>query len=152
MNTSSSDSSSEIPLPTHSRSRIQITSPESSSTSSSRPVVLRNRPLTYNRISCDKKNILINCYNDGKTINESAEIAGINKNTAKSIIKQYNKNGGMLLKKRRGGNRSIKLTEVILNKIEQIVEENPSITLTKIREKILESEHTQLSISSIGMD
>lgn len=54
----------------------------------------------------------------------------------------------MLLKKRRGGNRSIKLTEVILNKIEQIVEENPCITLKNIREKISETEHVELSITS----
>jgi transposase len=70
-------------------------------------------PPTYNRISHDKKNVLIKCYEDGRTVNESVEIAGINKNTAKSIINQYNKNGGMLIEKKRGGKRNVKLSAVL---------------------------------------
>lgn len=38
---------------------------------------------------------------------------------------------------------------MILNKIEQIVEENSCTTLKTIREKISETEHVELSISSI---
>lgn len=147
-NTCSTESSSGSPLPTQSHRR-QIVSSESSRSRSRSPVTQRNRRPAYSRISLDKKNVLIKCYEDGNTINKSAEIAGINQNSAKYIIKQYNKNGGVLIEKKRGGKRSVKLNAVILNKIQQIVEENPCITLKNIREKISETEHVELSISSI---
>ncbi|XP_055842249.1 uncharacterized protein LOC129909229 isoform X1 [Episyrphus balteatus] len=144
MSTSSAESNSGA----HTCRPERINSTESSKTSSSHPDTPRNRPEKYHRINSDTKNILIKCYNDGKSINESAVIAGIKQNTAKYIIRQYNKNGG-LIEKKRGGIRSFKLTSTILNKIEQIIEENPSITLNQICQQILVSEHKQLCISSI---
>ncbi|XP_032949789.1 uncharacterized protein LOC117015302 [Rhinolophus ferrumequinum] len=128
---------------------MQITSSESLRSRSRNPIVRHNNPPRYNRISHDKISVLIKCYKDGRTVNESAEISGINRNTAKSIIKQYNKNGGVLLEKKRGGKRTMKLNASLVNNIEQIIEENPCITLKGIRDKILESEHVELSISSI---
>lgn len=109
----------------------------------------RSRPKKYSDISLDKKEILIKCYQDGETIAEAAKIAGIKNNSAKSIINRYKKNDGVLVEKPRGGRRNGKFNTTLLNKIEQLVEENPSITLKKIREMILDSEHVQLSISSI---
>ena len=90
----------------------------------------------YNSISSDKKYILINCYKNGKTIKESAGISGININTAKSILTQCSKNDGVFVQKKRGGKRRTKITENILKKIEQAVEENPCVTLKTIRLKI----------------
>nr|XP_019569667.1 PREDICTED: uncharacterized protein LOC109435920 isoform X2 [Rhinolophus sinicus] len=149
MYTSPPESSSRSPLPTRLHRRMQITSSESLRSRSRNPSVRHNNPPIYNRISHDKISVLIKCYGDGRTVNESAEIAGINRNTAKSIINQYNKNGGVLLEKKRGGKRTMKLNASLLNKIEQIIEENPCITLKGIRDKVLESEHVELSISSI---
>ncbi|XP_054985174.1 uncharacterized protein LOC101538233 [Sorex araneus] len=142
---SHTESSSGSPCPTHLCGRMRATS----STSSRNSVIRCNNPPKYDRISHDKKSILIKCYEDGRTVNESAKISGINKNTAKSIIKRYNKNGGVLIEKKRGGKRNIKLNASILNRIGQIIEENPRITLKGIRDKIIESEHTELSTSSI---
>ena len=48
----------------------------------------RNRRGNYCKISLDKKEILIKCYEDGSGTVYSAEIAGINKNTAKSIMRR----------------------------------------------------------------
>jgi transposase len=104
----------------------------------------------YDKISSYKKNVLIKCYTDGKSITESAEISGIKTNTAKTIIHKYNQNDGVLVEKKRGGKRFEKLSTTILEKIEQIVEENPAITLKNIRSKILESENVDLSLVSIN--
>lgn len=78
---------------------------------------------------------------------KSTKISCINKNTAKSIIKQSNKNGGVML---RGKCKRI-FTVSIRNKIDQIIE-NPCITpitSKRISEKSLKSEHIELSTSSI---
>lgn len=122
----------------------------------SEPSILRtsspetpNRPKTYNRISCDRKHVLVKCYKEGKSIKEAAEIAGINTSTAKGIINRYNKNCSMLIEKKRGGKRNVKLNPEILDEIKKIVEEYPSITLKRIREKILERKQAEISITSI---
>lgn len=85
------ESSSGSPLKTHLHRRMQITSSESSRSRSRNPVVGHNNPPIYNCISHDKKKVLIKCYEDGRTVNKSAELSGVNKNTIKSIINQYNK-------------------------------------------------------------
>ncbi|XP_077289463.1 uncharacterized protein LOC143913497 [Arctopsyche grandis] len=138
-------------LGTHTRVRQPKCANTSESSESNTTVghVARNRPTKYNNASSDTKMILIKCFKDGKTIKESAEIAGINKNTAKGIINRYKKNGDMLEEKCRGGRRNIKLSSELLIEIENIVVENPSITLKKIKEKILERKSVHLSIGSI---
>ncbi|XP_077297616.1 uncharacterized protein LOC143919269 isoform X2 [Arctopsyche grandis] len=145
------ESSAESVSPTHSRRRTRIISTQSSKSSSEsrqRNPVARNRPTNYNTISQDKKNILIKSYEVGKTINESAEIAGIKKSTARAIIKRFRENGEYT-QKNRGGKRNVKITPEILDEIEKIVEENPTITLKNICKKILECKNVNLSIASV---
>ena len=84
---------------------------------------------------------MINCYKNGKTIKESAGISGININIAKFILTQYNKNDGVFVQKKRGGKIRTKITENILKKIEQTVEENPCVTLKTIHLKIQQEEN-----------
>lgn len=84
------------------------------------------------------------------TVVEAAQIAGINKNTASSIVRRYNQAGGHLIERKRGGRRKLKLTTDILDFIEKTVEANPCITLNNIRRKIMESLHITLCVSTIN--
>ncbi|XP_037808318.1 uncharacterized protein LOC119601452 [Lucilia sericata] len=149
--TESDRSSSSDELNVRNNRRIRLLT-DSSSEESVSEISISNRHRRsrgkYNNISSDKKDILIKFYEEGKTITESAEIAGINKNTATSIINRYKKDGYVAVKKR-GGRRHSKLNTEILNKIEEIIERNSSITLKGIREKILEIHNVDLSTTSI---
>lgn len=78
----------------------------------------RNRP--YWKSNTSAKEILIKQYNEGKTITEASEIANINKHTVVSIIRQYNKDGGNLVRRKKGGPRTFKLTPEVLKIIEDI--------------------------------
>lgn len=73
-----------------------------------------------------RKKVLIKWYENGRTVGEAAVITGIN-NMAKSVIDHYKKNG-CVDRKKRGSKRNSKLNASILNKIEQIIEENPCVT------------------------
>lgn len=65
------------------------------------PVVRCNNPPTYDRTNHNfKKTVLIKCYGDGRTVNESPVIISIKNNIAKSIIYQYKKNGYVLIEKK----------------------------------------------------
>lgn len=148
---SSSDSNDEVPLRiSHRHRRIHSTPSQSSGSSTRISAVPSNRASTYSKISSDKKNILIKCFESGETIRKSSEIAGININTAKYIICQYKKNNGELLEKKRGGKRNFKLNDDVLKKIEEMVEENPCITLKNISKEILERYNIVLSINTIA--
>jgi len=110
---------------------------------------LPRRCKEYSKTSYDKKEILIKCYEEGKSVVESSEIAGINRNTAMSIIKSYKKDGCIILKMNRGGKRKSKLSSDILNEVEKLVEANPCITLKKIATQISENKNITLSTTSI---
>ena len=102
----------------------------------------RRRRRKYNSISLDKKNILIQFYEDGKTIVESVVIADINKNTATAIINRYKKDECI------GGKRHSKINARIINKIEEIVERKPSISLKDISKEIVEVHNVTLSTTT----
>lgn len=104
----------------------------------------------YNQICLERKKILINSYKNGKTIHESAINAEINENTAKSIIYKFKKDNDILVASSRGGKRNFKINNIILDKIEKIVEENPCITLKMIQSKISNAEQIQLCLASIS--
>ena len=53
--------------------------------------------------SLDKKEILLKCFEEGKTIVECARIASIKENTSKSIVSKYKSNLDVLLTKMLGG-------------------------------------------------
>lgn len=95
------------------------------------------------------KKILIECYESGKTMKESADTAGIKYSTSRTIIHKFIKDNNSLIEKSRGGKRFVKITSEILKEIEKLVEENPSITLREIRDKILTNNHVNLSLSAI---
>lgn len=103
----------------------------------------------YIKTTSSQKEILIRLtQSEGKTIREAAKMAGINENTARSIICGYRRNG-TLLNLPRGGNNKIKITSHSLEKIEQLVESNPQATLKQIKHD-LEISNIFLSISSIS--
>ena len=110
----------------------------------------RSHREVYSNTSEDKKQILIKCYEEGNTIIEASEIAGIKINTAKSIINRYKKDGCIILNRNRNGKRKVKLSEEIIKKIEEMVKENPSITLKNIKVKIIE--FTNVSLSTLKLD
>ena len=50
------------------------------------------------------------CYQEGNTIIESNEIAGINKNTAVSIINRYKKDGCIIVNRNHVGKRKSEIS------------------------------------------
>lgn len=108
----------------------------------------RKRP-AYQRTSLNDKEIIVKLFNEGKTIVKAARIAGVNINTAKNIIQRYKENGGQIVELKCGGSRISKLSPKILTKIENIIEENPSISLQSIAQQIRESENISLSSGTI---
>lgn len=81
-------------------------------------------------------------------VNESAEISGINKIRQSPLLISITKMVVCRLKKKHGGKRNMKLNALLLNKIDQITEENLCINLKRICDKILESKQVELSINS----
>lgn len=74
-------------------------------------------------------------------VNESAAISNIKTIWQSQLFTSIRRM--VVRKKQHGGKSSSKLNTLILNKIEQIIEENPCITLKRIHDKILESEHVE---------
>lgn len=68
-----------------------------------------------------------------------------NSNATEILVKLYNENKSIveagenyyIISRKRGGKRSVKLTQDKLNLVDRIIEENPSITLKNIRRKII---------------
>lgn len=92
---------------------------------------------------------MIRLYEEGETIIKAAEIAGINKNTASSIIKRYESDGCTIIERNRGGKRRCKLPDDVLNLIETLIEENPCTTLSNIKRKICEIKQINMSKTSV---
>lgn len=109
----------------------------------------RKRPAAYQRTTLDQKEFVIQMFNEGKTIKEAASIAGINVNTSKAIIHRCMKNGGQIKELKWGGSRSCKLSQGILQTIEQIIEENSTISIQSISTKIRELENVSLSNGTV---
>jgi len=114
-----------------------------------KPTKMCHRPSKYCHVSLDKKEIFLKCYGEGHTIAKSCDIAGINLNTGKSMLRLYQKDGSMIVKRNRGGRRQSKLTDNIVKQIEELIERNPCITLKKIASKISEEHKVNLSTTSI---
>lgn len=110
----------------------------------------RQRLGHYATITKDAKTLLLNLYEEGKSISEAAQLTSIKINTAKTLISRYRKNDGVLVERKRGGNRVKILTAAILEWIERFVERDPGITLKNIKKKLFEETNVSLSISSIN--
>jgi transposase len=63
-------------------------------------------------------------FEQGQSIQESADILGIKYSTAKSIANIYEKNG-IINKQTKGGRECNILTSAILEEIENMISENP---------------------------
>ena len=68
-------------------------------------------------------------------IKDAGDLLQINYSTAKTIISQYRENGE-LPEKQRGGHKAPKIDEDMLQQIEELVENNPTITLCGINERL----------------
>ena len=104
------------------------------------------------KISNEKRQSLIRLVtNEGKFINDAANILGINVNSARTIMKRF-KNTGNIDKKRKGGKECSLLTNSLLIEIEQLISENPEFTLNQLKQKIIaqREEGFQISISTIN--
>lgn len=88
------------------------------------------------KITVEKKKMVINLYESGLSIKDSAETVGVNYKTACSILSRYKKNGEQLLENCWGGYRRTCRTQEVLAKIEKIVEENSFITLKQIKAEL----------------
>lgn len=103
------------------------------------------------KISNDKRQDLIDYYyNQSYDLKEAAKLTKMKYATAWKIINIFKKTS-RINSLSKGGARSGKLTEEILEKIEDIVSINPDFTLKEIKEKIeSENDGLHLSLQSIN--
>ena len=85
----------------------------------------------YSRISLDKKEILLKCFEEDKIMAEGARIASIKENRASNL--------DVLVTKMLGGKRKFILNEKILQKIEKLIEDNACITLKSIQQTVFKT-------------
>ena len=113
---------------------------------------LQNINRTYENISNKKRNNLIRLvFEQNYTIKSAAIALDIKYSTAKTIIKKYERTSNSC-KENQGGKRFEIVNEDILNKIENIVESNGSLTLKEIKTKLLTSLNNfnfQISLNTI---
>ena len=99
------------------------------------------------KISNEKRQSLIRLvFGEGKFIAEAANLLGINKNSARTIIKRY-KNSGEITRKNKGGKNFSILTPSLLSEIDTLISENPEYTLKQLKEKIMENKEEEFNIS-----
>jgi len=72
----------------------------------------------------------------------------INYNTARSIIRIYER-GGRIISKQGGWQSATKVTEEIKDAIEEMLEENGALTLLKLKDRILEKFDVNLCTETI---
>ncbi|KAF7698669.1 hypothetical protein CDIK_1335 [Cucumispora dikerogammari] len=75
----------------------------------------------------------------------AAETFEINYTGSRNIVSKFKKTDD-INKKKRGGSERLVLKLAILEKIENLVSQNPLITLQKIRREIIESENPEYQI------
>ncbi|KAF7685453.1 hypothetical protein CDIK_3797, partial [Cucumispora dikerogammari] len=108
-------------------------------------------PIARTNIPNEKRLILIRAVCDmGMSVKIAAETFEINYAGARSIITKFKKTGNIDKKKRGGKDKSV-LKPDILEKIENLVSQNPLITLEEIRRKIIQTEGPgyQISLSTV---
>lgn len=104
----------------------------------------KNKPL-----SNETRQILIKkITEEGYNLKEAAFLCNINYTTAFSIYRVY-KEEGRTLKKKTGRVVNKKITERIKILIEAVIEQQPTISLNEIKEKILLEENINISIESV---
>jgi transposase len=86
-----------------------------------------------------QQNLVDLVVNRQQSIKEASQIINIHYSTARKIMSRFRKEG-RLVKKRRGGSSPKKLTPFILQKIQELMEESPNLTLKKIKE-VLETNY-----------
>ena len=96
----------------------------------------------------DRKRI-VDAYISGKSIKDITEILKFKRQTVNSIIKIYNTEG-RINKLKRGGRHNEKLNNEQKNEIKEWINENASITLLEISNKINAKYHILISKSTIS--
>lgn len=109
---------------------------------------LNTQRTIHRGIDYTRRDILVRLVHErGLSIKSAAASAGINYNSARSIIMRYN-HSGELTSDKRGGARGIVLTNRVLARIEHYIEENPAATLIQLQHKLRE-EGINISKSSV---
>lgn len=94
---------------------------------------------------------VITAYENGYTATMIADMLSINRSTVYSILKKFWKTGEVEAKKR-GGIKPKKLTSAAISDIQKWIDEDCSISLKKLGEKILESHGIQVSAATIARE
>jgi transposase len=103
----------------------------------------------YAKISNETRKIIIDNYEEKKSISHISEFLKIPRPTIYSIVKTYLQTGSTQ-KRSRGGAMNIKITDEIKEIIFDIVDNDPSISLEKISQKV--EDRCRVKISKSGID
>ncbi|KAG0441551.1 Paired box protein Pax-2-A [Dictyocoela muelleri] len=102
-----------------------------------------------NETSLEKRKLLIKFYDDGIKVSEIARRLDINKSTVSRIIKRFVETGEIsaLVK---GGNRRQKLTDIHNDAIREYLNENETLSLKEIQNKIKNQFNIRVDKSKIN--
>lgn len=106
--------------------------------------------MSYQKISQNDKERLVECHVNGGDYVELAGVLGIKRKTAYSIIARYKATGCII--RRRGGNRHPKITDDMRTTCVEIIEENPNYTLDQINDELKRRlpDAAHICISTLG--
>lgn len=97
----------------------------------------------YKSVSSEDKNRILAASRSGESVYAIAKRLGIKYGTAKRIAREDHS------PERRRGHRSSKLTDLHKDFLRQQVNADPTITLKKLKEKLFDTHHLTVSISTI---
>ena len=101
------------------------------------------------KITDDSRERIVLAYLAGRTATEIAEFMSFKRQTVESIISQYLERGTFLQKKK-GGFVAPKLTNQMIDHIQELIDINAAISLRKIKENLFENFNVSISTTSIA--
>ncbi|KAF7685104.1 hypothetical protein CDIK_4146 [Cucumispora dikerogammari] len=109
----------------------------------------QNNQRTNQKIENTKRRDIIRMVMEqGYSAKSVADILDLSASSVRNVIAVF-KNQQRCDRKPKGGQRNFKVTEHIANRIEDLISENPRITLKAIKGKLMEQENVILSTSTI---
>lgn len=103
-----------------------------------------NSTRRYNKISYERRMLFLKLYEQIGSLPKAAEFFGINVRTARNILITR----GVV--KKRGGAHHVKVNEEVMDYMESVVSQYPTINLKEIKQLLLENKHVSLCESAIS--